>query len=79
MTNMARANEFTDQTKVEAYDNQGGVCRKDVGGCGGPISSEVYDGHHIHQVASGGGNNVENCAIMHESCHQALHGAANRK
>lgn len=57
--------EFTPKTKAAALARAGGFCEC---GCGEPLSHPVeYD--HIVEAFFGGGNDLDNCAVLNRACH----------
>jgi 5-methylcytosine-specific restriction endonuclease McrA len=56
--------EFSDKTKRAAWDRCGGICEC---GCLKPIHRAQYD--HIVPCGLGGGNDLDNCQVLTQSCH----------
>lgn len=61
--------EFSQRTKLKAYDRAAGICEC---GCGLPLKgarSIEYD--HRIPCELGGDNSLDNCVVMRWECHQA--------
>ena len=55
---------FDDNIKTQAYHRQ----KKRCAICGKKLDA-TYEAHHILRKADGGKDTLDNCAILHESCH----------
>ena len=61
---------FTKHTKRLAWERQGWLCAD----CGVSFIEDLnFYGHHIKRKADGGKNTYENCVILCEDCHYAVH------
>lgn len=82
---MAREQEFSQSTKLNALKRQGNKCAS----CGESIQSlsavgrishrygEAAHAHHIRHFQQGGTNDILNCVIICESCHYSIHEGGN--
>lgn len=50
----------SDQTKIEAWARQDGVCAL----CGDTLEDTLYEAHHMRRVADGGTNEVDNIVML---------------
>lgn len=58
--------DFSPRIKAEAYRKQNGkcwLCKKQL------LPLKYCSFHHIKRYAQGGFSNLDNCAVMHFSCH----------
>jgi len=58
--------KFTESTKREAYERQGGVCA----GCNGPFEIEKMEGDHIVSWSKGGKTIAANCQMLCLNCNR---------
>jgi 5-methylcytosine-specific restriction endonuclease McrA len=63
-----RKRAFSKIDRETALKRQGGICPP----CGRPIAlSDI--GHHVVLHAKGGPTTVENCILLHDTCHERMH------
>lgn len=58
--------EFSRKTKAAAALRADGKCE----GCGCRIAAGNVQYDHIFEASEGGGNNLDNCAVLCKSCHK---------
>lgn len=70
-----RRREFSKETKRAAFTRARGICECHLvpslnrpDGCGVSLRSGHINYEHIEQDALGGGNDVENCAVLVRTC-----------
>ena len=71
---------FTDNTKRQAYNRDGGKCQICVkeGNPNKGVSFASAEFHHVQPESSGGPDTLANCATVHAKCHDWLHESPSR-
>lgn len=60
--------EFTAATRKAAWERCQGLCEV----CGQPILPHRPHYHHVVEAALGGGNDLDNCMVLHPKCHAVI-------
>lgn len=60
-----KGEKFTRDTKNAVWFINGGICAR----CGKPIIAGTEHYHHLLPLSMGGSGNIENCVLLHDTCH----------
>ncbi len=61
---------FSDDIQAQALERQNMKCAE----CGLKFGrDDVYVAHHIQRDADGGSNDLDNCAMLCQTCHDFVH------